>query len=395
MEKVKKSLAGIDTYAVLTERYSKEPTNIEVVFKLANKLEYWGALEGRAKELFQKVLALDPDGKRGSYFNENENVTVSYTEAAEYALGQMSAYDRKPDPAPLQAFIKKYPESKLAKLAFGVLSYYFGSQASKEEAGKFFEEYTAKYPEDRDALGSYVQRIIKDGDPLDKGLALAEKLKELVGYPQHANYQQNLAQLYVRKGDPSKAEEEYGKDFIDGYVSSAVSAMVGYANFWVQQGKNLDSAEATADLVAGAARIRTVPSYYLSQTASVYIRLEKTDKALAVYGPEFAQKNWGDEGTLGSYASYWNRQGKNLDSALEAAKRAVELTSDYFNNFILGQVLFKLKKYDDALKAAEKAVELVKPVAVKNEGFPTQQYEKLVKDIKDALAKEKGGEVKK
>ena len=32
------------------------------------------------------------------------------------------------------------------------------------------------------------------------------------------------------------------------------------------------------------------------------------------------------------------------------------------------------------------AVELVKPMAVKYEGFPTQQYENLVKQIKDAMA---------
>jgi hypothetical protein len=34
-------------------------------------------------------------------------------------------------------------------------------------------------------------------------------------------------------------------------------------------------------------------------------------------------------------------------------------------------------------------------MAIMLEGFPTQQYEKLVKDIKDAMAKDKGGEVKK
>ena len=352
-------------------------------------------MEKRSKELFEKVIALDPEGKQGSYAYEYYKATVPYSQAAEFELGQIASQGRKPDPAPLQAFIRKYPESGLVKGAYAYLSSYFGRQASKEDAAKFFEEYTARYPDDRDALGAYVQRIIRDKEPLDKGLALAEKLKEIAGYPRNPGYQQSLAQLHVYKGDTAKAEEEYGKDFIDGYVSSTVSAMVGYANFWVQQGKNLDSAEATADLVAEAAKIRTVASYYLAQVASVYVRLEKTDKALAVYGPEFAQKNWGDEGTLGSYASYWNRQGKNLDSALEAAKRAVELSPDYYNYYVLGQVLFKTKNYPEALKAAEKAVELVKPVAAKNEGFPTQQYEKLVKDVKDALAKEKGGEVKK
>ena len=73
--------------------------------------------------------------------------------------------------------------------------------------------------------------------------------------------------------------------------------------------------------------------------------------------------------------------------ALEAARRAVELTPDYYNYFALGQAAFKLKKYDEALQAAEKAVELVKPVAAKYEGFSTQRFEKLVKDIREAMTK--------
>ncbi|MCJ7485610.1 MAG: CDC27 family protein, partial [Candidatus Aminicenantes bacterium] len=133
----------------------------------------------------------------------------------------------------------------------------------------------------------------------------------------------------------------------------------------------------------------------LSQVAGIYTKLKKTDKALAIYGPEFAKKNWGDQGILAGYASFWNRQEMNLDDALAAAKKSVELAPDYDNNYILGQILFKQKKYAEALKAAEKSVELVKPLAVKYEGFPVGQYEKLVKDIKDAMAKEKGGEVKK
>ena len=352
-------------------------------------------MEKRSKELYEKVIALDPEGTKGSHTYEFLKASVPYTQAAEFELGQAASFGRKPDPAPLQAFIKKYPAGPLLKQAYSYLSYYFGSQAPKDEAAKFFEEYTSKFPDDQNALGAYVQRIIRDGEPLEKGIAMSEKLQELAGYPQHANIQQNLAQLYVRKGDPAKAEEEYGKDFIDDYLSSTIGALTSYANFWVQQGKNLDSAEAMADLVSGTAKLRDVPSYYLSQVSGVFVRLDKIDKALAVYGPEFVKKSWGDQGALASFAAYWNRQGKNLDSALEAAQRSVELTSDYYNNNVLGQVLFKLKRYDEALKAAEKAVELVKPMAVKYEGFPTQQYEALVKQIKEAMAKDKAGEVKK
>ena len=201
-----------------------------------------------------------------------------------------------------------------------------------------------------------------------------------------------MAQLYVLKGDPAKAEEEFGKDFIDGYVSNAVYTLTGYANFWLEQNKNLDSVEAMADL---AAKLKPDQWYTLAQVAGIYAKLGKADKALAIYGPEFAKKNWGDQGILSSYAGFWNKEAKNLDDALGAAKRSVELAPDYYNNYVLGQVLFKLKNYAEALKAAEKAVELVKPMAVKYEGFPVEQYEKLVKDIKDAMAKEKGAEVKK
>jgi len=349
-------------------------------------------MEAKSKELYQKVIALDPEGKLGSYTFEYYKATVTYTQAAEFELGQAAGQGRKPDPAPMQAFIKKYPESKLVKPAYANLGYYYGYQASKEDAGKFFEEYTAKYPDDKDALGGYVERIVRDKEPVDKGITLAEKLKEIAGYPQNPGYQQNLAQLYVLKGDPAKAEEEYGKDFIDSYLSSSVRALTAYANFWIEQGKNLDSVEAMADL---AATLKPDQWYTLSQIAGIYGKLNKPDRALALFGPEFAKKNWGDDGILASYASFWHRQGTNIDDAAAAAKRSVELTSDYYNNNILGQILFKQKKYAEALKAAEKAVELVKPMAVKYEGFPVQQYEKLVKDIKDAMAKEKGGEVKK
>jgi tetratricopeptide (TPR) repeat protein len=345
-------------------------------------------LEAKSKELYEKVLTMDLAGRTGSYYDEDLKATIPYAEAAEFALGQTAAFGRKPDPAPLEAFIKKHPSSKLLKQAYAYLGYYFGSQATKEDADKFFEEYTRKFPDDKNALRSYVQRIIKDKEPLDKGIAIAEKLQETAGYPRNPSYQQNLAQLYALKDDPAKADEEYGKDFVDGYVTTAVYALIDYANFWIEQGKNLESAEEMADVAAAAlGKKQDASTYYFSQVAGVYAKLKKMDKALAIFGPELAKKHWADQGVLASYANFWNRQDSNLDDALAAAKRSVDLASDYYNNFNLAQILFKLKRFDEALAAAEKAVELVKPMAAKYEGFPTQQYENLVKQIKEAIAK--------
>ncbi|MEN6559633.1 MAG: hypothetical protein ABFD52_02505 [Acidobacteriota bacterium] len=331
---------------------------------------------------------MDIDGRTASFYDENLKATVPYVEAAEFALGQAAAFGRKPDPAPLRAFIGKRPNSPFVKNAYAYLGYYYGQVAVKEDADKFFDEYTAKYPDNKSALNGYVERIIKDKDPLDKGIGLALKLQEMAGYPPNPDYQQNLAQLYALKEDAAKADEEYGQDFASSYVTSVISALTGYASFWIDQGRNLDSAEEAADIAAaGIGAMKEAPAYFLSQVAGIFGKLKKGDKALAVYGPEIAKKNWDDQGALASYAGFWNRQGTNLDSALAAAKRSVELTSDYYNNFVLAQVLFKLKDYPEALKAAEKAVELVKPMAAKYEGFPIQQYENLVKQIQEAMAK--------
>jgi tetratricopeptide (TPR) repeat protein len=383
-------VAGIDTYGALSASYAKDPTNVEVVFKLAEKSadRYSDELTKRSTELYRKVLTMDTGGRTASYYDEYRKATIPYVEGAEFALAQQASNGRKPDPAPLRAFIAKHPASVLVKSAYSSLSYSYGYQAKKEDAQAFFEEATAKYPDDKDLASSYLARIVRDKEPVDKGLALAEKLKEKQGYPRDPEIQENLAQLYILKGDEAKAEEEYGKDFADGFISNAVMALSSYANFWIDQGKNLASAEEMADITAAAVKAKKdTPYYYLTQVAMVYGKLNKDDKALALYGPDQVKKNWDDQMGLYSYASFWQRQGKNLDSALEAARRSVELKSDYFNNFVLAQVLFKLKNYDEALKAAEKTVELAKPLVAKYEGFTTAQFDNLVKQIKEAMAK--------
>ena len=341
-------------------------------------------MTARSKDLYRKILTLDLGGQTASYYNEDLKATVPYKEAAEFALAQDSVFGAKPDPAPLTAFLEKNPTSPLVKNAYTYLGYYYGRLGSKEDADKYFEEFMAKFPEDKNAIRSYIERIIRDKDPLDKGVALAEKLEELTGYPENPSDRQNLAELYALKGDPAKVEEVYGKDFIDDYESTSYYALTSYANFWVDQGKNLESAESAADL---ALKVRPNDWFVYAQVAGIYNKVNKTDKALAVFGPEFVKKFDNEQSALSNYAMFWTNAGTNLDSALAAARRSVELTSDYYNNFVLGQVLFKLKNYDEALKAAEKAVELLKPIAAKNPNYPTQRFENLVKQIREAMAK--------
>lgn len=265
--------------------------------------------------MYKQVVALDPDGKNGTTEYGRNKDKVSYTQYAEFNIGTGSMSARPPDPAPLLAFIKKYPDSQIVNDGYGNLSRFYGRQSSKEDATKFFEEYTKRFPNESMAYSSWVTRILFDKDPVDKGIELAQKSIELAPGRMAMTGYQNLARLYLLKGDKDKAVE-------------------------------------AADQMMKAA---TAPP----MAAQIYVDAGRPEKALAVYGPDYMSQNAKSGPALGRYAQFWAQQGTNLDSALVAAKTVTELTPNAYSSYTtLATVYQKMKNYTDALKAAEKALSL-------------------------------------
>ncbi len=336
-EMLEKMIGGTATYKSLTAAYAKNPKDVAVIFKLAKK---WSDRydDAKSQEKYKEILALDPDGKMGT--TEYQKEQVSYTEYTEFNLGSSALRTRPPDPAPLLAFIKKYPESAIVKDAYRSLAgSYFGRSAPKEEAVKFFEEYTARYPQDPMVLGAYVRRIIQDKDNLDKGLQLALKAVDLSQAAGKLAMLQSLAQVYLLQGDKAMAAETAEQILKLGSVGAAMMIPA------VAAGSEPPPIPPAADMSA-------------MNAARIFVQADRPDRALEVYGPAYLNKNLDKARAVSAYASFWAGQNNNLESALEAAKKAVELTPDAYNSWnILSQINLKLKKYDEALKAAEKAVE--------------------------------------
>jgi tetratricopeptide (TPR) repeat protein len=376
LEKLEQTVKGIDTFKSLSETYAKKPKNVEVVFKLAQKYDRRYDQE-KALELYQKVIAIDPEGKMGTTDYREEKVT--YTEYAEFSIGTMKVKSRKSDPEPIKAFIKRHPESKMLKSAYGSLSYYYRARGSKEEAAAFYEDYTSRWPEDPSVLSLYVSRIIRDKDNYDKGIELAEKIKDIMKYNPDPAYMKSLAELCILKEDKDKAEEVYGGTFMEEQVSNLFDNLIDYANFWMEKDANVESAEEMIDL---ALKMKPDSGYGARTAASIYIKLDKLEKALAVFGPEFIKGYVDQAGDLNRYAWFWANQGKNLESALKAAKKSVELNPSDSAWETMSQVYTKLKKYSEALKAAEKAMEIA------DEGVKAR-YKNRIKKIKKAIEEEK------
>ncbi len=381
--RLQKALSGQDSFQALAAAYAKDPKDVPAVFGLARKYgeRYDDANRAKSIEKYKEVIALDPQGKAGTYKDEEADATVPYTEYAEYAIATSQAmYGPKADMEPVKAFVKKYPESPLARMAYRRMGYYYGQMAAKDEAAKFFAEYTAKYPGDARAADMWLARIVKDQGPLEEGQLLVDKIKELTSDYPVPDMNQDIAQYYILKGDKSKAEEAYGKDFMDGKVSGFAGDLASYAAFWIDQKANEDSAVAMAEL---AHKLQPDSAYILRQLATAYIKTNKDDRALAIFGPDYLKGIGGDGNALNGYAVFWSGQGKNLESALEAARQAVDLRPKVSYSWsTLSDVYLKLKNYPEALKAAEKAVELTEA--------PYQaRMKQKVEAIKKAQAEEK------
>jgi hypothetical protein len=188
-----KMVDGNETFKALTAAYAKNPKDVATVFKIARK---WSERYDQAKatEKYKEVIALDPNGKAGTYTEEYYKITVPYTEYAEFSIATASLMEQKPDMAPVRAFIAKHPQSKLLKQAYDRMGYYYGYQAPKEEAAKFFAEYAGKYPNDPMVLFSWLSRIVRDKEPVDKGIELASKLEEMTDFNLEPGINQLLAQ---------------------------------------------------------------------------------------------------------------------------------------------------------------------------------------------------------
>jgi tetratricopeptide (TPR) repeat protein len=349
-DKIDKSYKGIETFKYYAGLYAKNPKDVSAVFGLAKKYDSRYNQE-KAIALYKEAIALDPDGKGGT--TDYGKIKVPNTQYAEYQIGSLSLFGIKVDPEPMKTFIKKYKSGEMVKSGYQRLAMYYSRGGSKEEAAKFFDDAVANSPNDPQIVSAIARKAITSKENVDKAVGLAEQLIESLKYNADPSNVRDLAELYVAKGDTAKADSVYGKEYMDGKASSLAYNLIQYATFWSM---NQESAVAMAEL---ATKMQPGEEYYLRQAASACCAMKKFDKAIEFYGPKYIDKFMSDANKLSSYANFWGGQGNNLESALQAAKKAVDLAPGVPSNWgALAVVHQKMKNNDDAIKAGEKAVEL-------------------------------------
>ena len=202
-------------------------------------------------------------------------------------LAMANLRGRNPDAAPVKAFIAQNPKSRLVKVAYMEIGNYYAGGAPKEEADKFFSEYTLRFPDDPTPAAMWLARVIRDKGPAEKAAELADRLRELSAAIPDPRISQMIAQAYDLAGDKGKAEAAFGRTFMQGRVDSLASSLAAYADYWAGKKENLESAAAMAET---AARIKPGDPYFIRRVAYVYCVAGREAKALEVYGPAWLEK---------------------------------------------------------------------------------------------------------
>lgn len=378
-ERVLKVLRGVDTFKALIERHAKAPADVEVATKLARK--YGQRRDGKARslELYKEVIAADPQGTRG--MTESDGQPVSCAEFAEFSLALAAAQGAggKPDPGPMNGFMAKYPSSRMMKKAVMSLVSYHYATPNHEEATRYYESIIEKFPTDPEVLICYVRWAIKDKQNVDRGIEISEKIQSLMKTVSPWTidfYARSLAELYLLKDNAAKAEEVYGRKYIKDKADQVGYDLVNYARFWSEMNKNMES---TVEMMETALRLDPENPYFLESAADIYFQLKKPDKALAIYGPEYAKKIQNKAPYLTGYARYWNDRKERLDDALAAVLSAIAIAPTARAWDIAAQIYINVGRYDEALKAEETAIKLA--------GSPNPSYDARLKQIKAALEK--------
>jgi tetratricopeptide (TPR) repeat protein len=148
-------------------------------------------------------------------------------------------------------------------------------------------------------------------------------------------------------GQTAKAFEIYGPAILP-KLSDSAQELYSYFKFWMTFKTNLESAETALSSIW---KIKPDSVYYRIGAANVYLKEKQPEKALAVFGPDFASARPDDLAALYEYGVFWAQQSQNLESALPALTKALSFSpSTWTNHWGAAQLLAKLKRPDLALQ---------------------------------------------
>lgn len=155
------------------------------------------------------------------------------------------------------------------------------------------------------------------------------------------------AAYHIHLGKPDKALEVFGPRILP-RIGANARALYDYFKFWMTLKTNQESAENALGMLW---KLKPETVYYRIGAAGVFRKAGMMEKALAVFGPDFATGHQDDLPALYEYGMYWVNQALNLESAVPALTRALSLSpSTWTNHWRAARALARIKNPEAVLE---------------------------------------------
>jgi len=141
-------LQGKETLEDLKNRFQKDSTDVELAFKLADKYEARRSYD-EALLCYQKVVALDPENKKGKSQDALINIAWLEIRRKDY-LKAVDAFKN---------FLEKYPKGEMALEAERYIPYSYAQAGDTAKALELYQKFLTDHPSSADT--GWVKEKIK------------------------------------------------------------------------------------------------------------------------------------------------------------------------------------------------------------------------------------------
>ncbi|MFC1564112.1 hypothetical protein ACFL6G_04205 [candidate division KSB1 bacterium] len=308
---------------------------------------------------------------------EIDRVT-SYHPPPEYFLKRLTlANSGKENLKNLEDMLKNVPDNTRIMYKLGIKYHYDYDDDNK--ANVYFNRILENK---NDAINQNVEYRRDINNPINLyefALYLTKQYEKLIEEFSESRFSdsiyEKLSISYRDEEDISKASAFYEK--ATKKYPENIKIHKFYTTFAANSGSNIDNAIRSCEKIFGLSAYREAPT--VRRYAELLSKKYNGAPIENILNEKYIKGNYDNPEKLFAYAFYWADKKKNLNSALEAINRAVEIDKKHYYYNTLGSVLWKNGSLNEAVNAIEKAIEIY--------GGSNPDYSKRIEKIKSEIKK--------
>jgi tetratricopeptide (TPR) repeat protein len=235
LERLKKALKGIDTYASLKAKYDSNPRDLKLMYTMADKhFRMWQT--DKSVAYCNKILDRREEAKNIDV--TFQGIDINLYEIARYGVAS-TVWWTEQSPRGMEDFKTEFSESKLMSKVDANLAGIYMELPVSEKTKTFFGSLVSAYPDDPMILTQYMRFAVENSWDLEKAESVGQKL--IVHNPDDLNYKHFTTQVLLKQNKTEELSAIFGEDFIKKHMDNT-RILNSYAWFWALEEQNLKSA---------------------------------------------------------------------------------------------------------------------------------------------------------